>query len=158
MDQELKPIILYLEDGTLSEDAKLAKKIVAESAQYAIYDNILYYVGPKQTETSRVAVPQQLHQKIMQEYHDGRLAGHFSGPSLYKTLVRKWWWPHMYTDAMNYTNGCPQCTGRRQKPLLQPIVTERPFQIVGVDIMELPVTTQGNRYAMYSKIYSLNGL
>ena len=60
---------------------------------------------------------------------------------------------HMYTDAMNYTNGCPQCaivegTGRRQKPLLQPIVSERPFQIVGVDIMELPVTTQGNRYAI----------
>ena len=50
---------------------------------------------------------------------------------------------------MYYTNGCPQCaivegTGWRQKPLLQPIVTERPFQIVGVDIMELPVTTQGN--------------
>ena len=89
----------------------------------------------------------------MQEYHDGHLAGHFSGPRLYKTLLRKWWWPHMYTDAMNYTNGCPQCaivegTGRRQKPLLQPIVTERPFQIVGVDIMELPVTTQGNRYAI----------
>ena len=153
MDQELKPIILYLKDGTLSEDAKLAKKIVAESAQYAIYDNILYYVGPKQTETSRVAVPQQLRQKIMKEYHDGRLAGHFSGPRLYKTLVRKWWWPHMYTDAMNYTNGCPQCaivegTGQRQKPLLQPIVTEHPFQIVKVDIMELPVATQGNRYAI----------
>ena len=153
MDQELKPIILYLKDGTLSEDAKLAKKIVAVSAQYAIYDNILYYEGPKQTETSRVPVPQQLRQKIMQEYHDGHLAGHFSGPRLYKTLVRKWWWPHMYTDAMNYTNGCPQCaivegTGRRQKPLLQPIVTERPFQIVGVDIMELPVTNQGNRYAI----------
>ena len=65
MDQELKPIILYLKDGTLSEDAKIAKKIVAESALYAIFDDILYYVGPKQTETSRVAVPQQLRQKIM---------------------------------------------------------------------------------------------
>ena len=59
----------------------------------------------------------------------------------------------MYTDAMNYANNCPQCaivegTGRRQKPLLQPIATERPFQIIGVDIMELPVTTQGNRYVV----------
>ena len=129
---------MYLKDGILSEDVKT---IVAESALYAIFDEILYYVGPKQTETSRVAVPQQLRQKIMQEYHDGRLAGHFSGPRLYKTLLQKWWWPHMYMDAMNYANSCPQCaivegTGRRQKPLLQPIVhvTERPFQIVGVDI------------------------
>ena len=64
MDQELKPIILYLKDGTLSEDAK---KIAAESALHAIFDDILYYVGPKQTETSRVSVPQQLRQKIKQE-------------------------------------------------------------------------------------------
>ena len=40
----------------------------------------------------------------------------------------------MYADAMNYVNNCPQCTivegtGRRQKPLLQPIATEQPFQI-----------------------------
>ena len=90
---------------------------------------------------------------MMQNYHDGRLAGHFSGPRLYKTLVQRWWWPHMYTDAMDYASNCPQCavvegTGRRQKPLLQPIVTERPFQIIGVDIMELPITTQGNRYVV----------
>ena len=50
-------------------------------------------------------------------------------------------------------NNCPQCaivegTGRRKKPLLQPIATEQPFQIIGVDIMELPVTTQGNRYVV----------
>ena len=149
MDQELKPIILYLKDGTLPEDTKLAKKIIAEAALYAISDDILYYIGPTQKEISRVVVPQHLHQKIMQEYHDGRLAGHFSGPRLYKTLVRSWWWPHMYTDAMNYANSCPQCaivkgTGRRQKPLLQPIVTEHPFQIVRVDIMELPITARGN--------------
>ena len=153
MDQEVQPIILYLKDGTLPEDTKVAKKIRAEAAMYAIYNDILYYVGPTQTETSRAVVPQQLRQKIMQEYHDGCLAGHFSGPRLYKTLVRSWWWPHMYTDVMNYVNSCPQCaivegTGRKQKPLLQPIVTERPFQIVGVDIMELPVTARGNRYAI----------
>ena len=153
MDQELKPIILYLKDGTLLQDTKLAKKIIAEATLYAIFDDILYYIGPTQKETSRVVVPQQLCQKIMQEYHDGHLAGHFSGPRLYKTLVRSWWWPHMYTDAMNYANSCPQCAvvegmGRRQKPLLQPIVTERPFQIVGVDIMELPITARGNRYVI----------
>ena len=85
----------------------------------------------------------------MQEYDDGRLSGHFSGSRLNKTLVQSWWWPHMYTNVMNYVNSCPQRaiaegTGRKQKPLLQPIVTERLFQLIGVDIMELPVTAQGN--------------
>ena len=59
----------------------------------------------------------------------------------------------MYTDVLDYSSNCPQCaivqgTGRRQKPLLHPIVTEQPFQILGVDIMELPVTTRGNRYVI----------
>ena len=69
---------MYLKDP---EDTKLAKKIKAEAAVYAISDDILYYVGPTQIETSSVLVPQQLHQKVMWEYHDGYLAGLFSGPT-----------------------------------------------------------------------------
>ena len=152
-DQALKPIILYLKDGTLPEDCQLAKKVVAEPTVYTICDNVLYYIGSKQMETARFVVPQQLRLRIMQDYHDGQLAGHFSGPRLYKSLVRCRWWPRMYTDVIAYADNCPQCaivegTGRRQKPLVQPILTERPFQILGVDIMELPVTSKGNRYVI----------
>ena len=87
------------------------------------------------------------------DYHSGCLAGHFSGPRLYKTLASKWWWKCMYRDALEYAKDCPQCaivkgTGRKQKPPLHPIPTERPFQIVGVDIMELPVTTRGNKHVV----------
>ena len=50
----------------------------------------------------------------------------------------------MHSDIMAYASNYSQCaivedTVRRQKPLLQPILTECPFQILGVDIMELPV-------------------
>ena len=66
----------------------------------------------------------------------------------------------MYIDVTNY-NGCPQCaivegTGRKQKLLFQPIVIECPFQIVRVDIMELPVTAQGIDMQYYCKIYLQN--
>jgi len=59
----------------------------------------------------------------------------------------------MYSDILDYANSCPDCaivqgTGRRQKPLLHPIISERPFHIVGVDIMELPVTSRGNHYVV----------
>ena len=87
------------------------------------------------------------------DYHSGCLAGHFSGPRLYQTLARRWWWKCMYRDALEYAESCPQCaivkgTGHKNKPPLHPIPTERPFQIVGVDIMELPVTTRGNKYVV----------
>ena len=59
----------------------------------------------------------------------------------------------MYQDALEYAESCPQCaivkgTGCKNKPPLHPISTERPFQIVGVNIMELPVTTRGNKYVV----------
>ena len=52
---------------------------------------------------------------------------------------------------MDHARNCPQCavvegTERKVKPPLFPIPTECPFQIVGIDIMELPVTSKGNRY------------
>ena len=43
----------------------------------------------------------------MEEYHGGNLAGHFSGPRLYKTLARRWWWQHMYRDAMTIAHNVP---------------------------------------------------
>ena len=53
----------------------------------------------------------------------------------------------MYLDAMDQARNCPQGaivegTGKKVKPPLFPIPTERPFQIVGADNMdsELPVT------------------
>ena len=44
-----------------------------------------------------------------------------------------------------------QCTiveRKEQKkiPSLMPIPVDHPFQIMGVDIMELPLTTKGNKY------------
>ena len=39
-------------------------------------------------------------------------------------------------------------TGKIQRPPLHPIPVQRPFQILGVDIMELPITQQGNRYVI----------
>ena len=37
-------------------------------------------------------------------------------------------------------------TGKKSKPLLKRIPVERVFQIVGVDIMELPKINKGNQY------------
>ena len=56
-------------------------------------------------------------------------------------------------DAMNYAQSCPQCAisqgaGSKQKPPLHLIPTEHPFQIVGVDVMELLITTRGNKYVV----------
>ena len=59
----------------------------------------------------------------------------------------------MYTDVYEKVKSCPECAivsggGRKRKPPLHPIPVQRPFQIIGVDIMELPKTRKGNRYVV----------
>ena len=81
------------------------------------------------------------------------MSGHFSGKRLYNTLRCRWWWDTMYRDSMEFARNCAECavvrgSGRLQQPTVHPIEVSRPFQILGVDIMELPLTKSGNRYAI----------
>ena len=59
----------------------------------------------------------------------------------------------MYADGQKYSKSCPECAivtrgGRYHKPPLHPIPVQRPFQIMGVDVTELPQTEQGNKYVV----------
>ena len=59
----------------------------------------------------------------------------------------------MYSDVVKHCSLCPQCaivtpSGKENKPPLHPIPVSRPFQIIGVDMMNLPVTKSGNRHAV----------
>ena len=64
----------------------------------------------------------------------------------------------MYADAVQYCSSCTSCVvvsggGRVHRPLLHPIPVQRPFQILGVDVMELPKTQAGNKYVLVFQDY-----
>ena len=149
-DKELQPIILYLKEGTLPTDQNLTSQMIVKASAYSLIDGILYYIGHV---SPRAVVPSNLKQSLIDEYHSGIMAGHFSGPRVYQEMSQKWWWHQMYHDILNTVKCCPQCAtvtgpGRKQLPPLQSIPVDHPFQIVGVDIMELPLATNGNKYAI----------
>ena len=78
------------------------------------------------------------------------MAGHLSGPKVYKAMSWQWWQQNMYSDIINYSCQCAIVTGsgRRQLLLLRLIPVDHPFQIVGLDIMALPLTAGGNIYVI----------
>ena len=150
-DPKLKKIIDYLNKDLLPDDGQKAKKIAAQASQFAMVQNVLYFIDASRQNLRRAVVPSHLQQQIMAEIHGGVMSGHFSGNRLYKTLCRQWWWETMYRDAISYCKNCAECaivsgTGHVQRPPLHPIPVQRVFQILGVDIMELPITKRGNRY------------
>ena len=127
--------------------------MAAWARNFMVIDNVLYFVENRRGGGGRrqVAVPSHLQKQLLEDSHGGRNAGHFSGPRLYAALRRKWWWRNMYRHAVEFCRSCGECAtvggvGRRNKPPPHPIPVQRPFQIVGLDVMELPKTEQGNRY------------
>ena len=152
-DPEILEIIEHAENGTVPEDAFRARRLVSEGSVFVIVGGIAYYVDPKRENRRRAIVPQQLRKRILANTHSSRFAGHFSGRRLYDSLLLHWWWRGMFQDATAFARSCPECAvatgaGRRIKPPLQPIPVSRPFQILGIDIMDLPLTDRGNSHVV----------
>ena len=137
----------------LPADDKRARRLTLQRSQFALQDGILFYLDPKAEHRKRAVVPNHLQLRILQETHSSRMGGHFAGKKLYGALVRHWWWDGMYSDTTRFTRNCPECAiitrgGRLSRPPLHPIPVSRPFQILGVDVLELPKTDDGNSYIL----------
>ena len=149
-DMDLREIIDFLEKGALPTDDGRARKISLRESLFTIIDGILYFIDPKSKTQKRAVVPKQLRTPILRETHSGSYGGHFSGQRLHHALMERWWWEGMFSDSLSFAKSCPECaivTGgsRASRPPLHPIPVSRPFQIFGIDIMDLPLTDQGNK-------------
>ena len=150
-DLNLELIVDYLEREELPKDARKAEKLMSQSRDFVLLNGVLHFVE-KGGGRRRIAVPSQMRQSILQKYHGGVYSGHFASSKLFGAISRCWW-PGMYKDVVEFCRSCPDCAvvsggGRKQIPPLQPIPVQRPFQIFGVDVMELPTTMSGNRYVI----------
>jgi len=97
--------------------------------------------------------PQATQKDILEENHSSGMASHFAVSHLYAAFSHSWWWEGMYSNVYKFCHCCPQCAtatggGRKSKPPLHPIPVQRPFQIIRVDVLELPKTENRNKFAI----------
>ena len=156
-DQELAARILYMETGTLPDDNRVAKKLMLDTSNFTVLNGVLYFIDPS-SKNLRLAVPQLLRQTLLVESHAGAFSGHFAVRGLYKKLRRQYWWQHMYSDVYHHCRSCLTCasyngSGRRHHPPLNPLPVGAPFERLGIDIMEMPLTQDGNRYVIVMMDY-----
>ncbi|KAK6033094.1 integrase core domain protein [Ostertagia ostertagi] len=69
---------------------------------------------------------------------------------MYHQLSNVAFWRGMYHDLVRWCRECQVCflvnNKRRNIPHLKPVVTVKPFKIVGIDLMEMASNTCGNHY------------
>lgn len=143
--------IEYLERDTLPADEAIARRIAIESKAFEMIDGVLHHESPSIPGRWCVVVPRKLRPEVLKEAHDGVFAGHFSERKVYDRLRRLYWWPGMRAEVRKFCRGCLSCATRKGlgclvRPPLQPIPTKGPFHRVGVDFVELPITSSGNKY------------
>ena len=149
-DPELAEIVHYLEEGTLPTDDKKARLLVLNKPQYTMVDQVLYHIATD--KTLRIVPPQADRRKLFEGVHEGVFGGHLRDAKVYGTLSKHYWWPTMRADVVAWCRSCLTCATRRvgqaTKPMLTPIPVAGPFDRVGVDVVQLPKSQNGNKYAI----------
>ena len=136
------------------------RKLHSERNRLVIHDGLLcrHRRLPSGALVRQVIIPRSLVPHVLSLLHGSPLSGHFGADKVMKKADGMCYWPKMRADIVDYCNRCLPCQLRRPpvpalRAPLQPIPSSRPFQRVGVDITELPLTPRGNRYVLVVEDY-----
>ena len=149
-DPELRKVIQYLQSGVLPEDDVEARKLTMNEGQYSLVDGVLYHLDAD--KSLKIIPPTVDRETLFREAHQGVFSGHLREAKIHSQLARHYWWPRMRRDIAHWCRACLTCAsrypGRPIRPQLTPIPVSGPFDRVGVDVLQLPKTKRGNRYAV----------
>ena len=128
--------------------------------QLKLQNGVLYrcIIKPVSKEQRLVPIaPLSLKATYLQQFHDAPLGAH---QGYMKTLLRlqeNVYWVGMATDTQNYCDSCDACN--QAKPALPqpvPLVNMpmgKPWEMLGVDILKVPMSCQGNSYILVIQDY-----
>uniref|UniRef100_A0AC34FI21 RNA-directed DNA polymerase n=1 Tax=Panagrolaimus sp. ES5 TaxID=591445 RepID=A0AC34FI21_9BILA len=119
-------------------------------SEYTVKDGFLLKTDQKGLTVK--IVPREMRKLLWEEKHSGVFGGHFGTKKIKNLLRNRYYWINMGNDLAEWTKTCMQCfahgSHRRDRPPLHPIKTDLPMQIVGMDIVEMPVSVKGYKYML----------
>ncbi len=100
-----------------------------------------------------MVVPHHLRKPLLKAYHDDGLGAHQGVAKTLGKLHNQYYWPRMGRDVQQFVQTCFICQRRKppntpQTPPVKHIQSHKPFELLEVDVMELPLSYHGNRYVV----------
>ena len=127
-------------------------------SQLTLCDSVLYRKVKSplmQQHQLLIVVPTCLRKQFLQIAHDQ--AGHQGSDRTLARLSELAYWVGMGKDVGHYCNHCTTCQITKAPPNqaapLQPIVASRPWEMVAVDILKVPMSSRGNQYLLVIQDY-----
>ena len=122
----------------------------AREIMLTLRGSILYRIDSD--KKLRIVPPAADRENLFREVHEGSFGGHLREAKVHSTLSCHYWWPWMRADLTAWCRSCLKCAtlsvGRPVRPPLTPMPVGGPFDRIGVDVLQLPKTQAGNRYAI----------
>ena len=102
-----------------------------------------------------IVVPASLRKLFLSNTHDK--AAHQGADRTLSQLSQTAYWVDMAKDTIRYCSLCSTCQINKSLPAqpapLQPIITSCPWELVAVDILKVPQSSQGNQYILVAQDY-----
>ena len=104
----MTPIVSFLQDGHLPQDADEARKIKKRAAIFTILNDALYKRGFSMPYLK--CVDEDEAKYILEEIHEGICGDHTGLRSLVSKVIRKgYFWPTMQVGAVELVKKCDKC-------------------------------------------------
>ncbi len=142
-------VIYALKSG---DDSSLPKLSIPFS-DFSLQDDILCRtVTISKDAVTQLVIPVAIEDIVLKLIHDMPSAGY---PRRDRTLAAsqsKYYWPTMRTDLEKHISQCLSCTQTKgttcSAPILEYPLPAGPFDMVGIDLLQLPGSTQGSVYIL----------
>jgi predicted aspartyl protease len=121
--------------------------------EFVIENDILYKID-RISNHFLLVIPYTLIEKLLTLYHNSHLIIHVAQLRLYNLVRTRFYWNGMHQDVCDWVASCKNCFAHKtNQPLSQgkliPIISNRPFQLVCVDILgPLKNSKNGFKYVL----------
>lgn len=147
-DKLCKALTCYLWFSRLPEDEESRKHCMALAGKYHMDEKLL------KLNSGEIIAPAGVRATIMSLAHRHPLAGHPGALRMKRALENKFFWPGMDDDIKEMVQGCHECQAANPPANMKPLPLEPmpkltgPMQRVHADLLALPTTERGNKYAL----------
>ena len=116
-----------------------------------------YTPGPTTDAVTVPVLPVTLQKEALQQCHDLPQAGHQGAQKTHYRLRRMAYWVNMAQDVESHCKECTVCQHTKPTMPMRVQMTSvpigRPWQMIAMDILEVPVSSNNNRYLLVVQDY-----
>ncbi len=122
-------------------------------SSFTLKEDVLYRTGTVgKTKVTQYVIPSSLVESNLKLLHEASIAGHPVRDITLSKACAKYYWPTLRLDIEKHIAKCLSCAETKgttkTAPILEYPLPARPFDVIDIDLLQLPRSHQGSSYVL----------